>query len=1078
MIIPAAKPSPSVILVVDDDETNRQIVTTLLDHHGHRVHEASDGREGLEVALSVRPDLVISDILMPSMDGYEFVRQLRAHPALERVEVIFYTANYHEREAQNLAQACRVARVLAKPCAPADILSALEQVLNRASRPASPIRVGQEFDHEHLQVVTDKLAEKVSELQSANSRLQALTDLNLQLASERSPQLLLDKVCYGARSLIGAKYAVLAVTEKSDSDRFFFTTSGVQFTADRVAPPLPRVDPGPLGRVYSSQTTWRARVNPGEPPLAVYPSGYPAARAYLAAPISSLTRTYGWLCLADKLGADSFTAEDEHILGILAAQVGRVYENETLAREIQASEERFRQLAENIQDVFFIVSADWRELIYVSPAVEQIWGRRLDSPKIEDWIASVHADDRPRILDLLRSGTPHPVNDEIEFRIVQPTGAVRWIFSRHFALRDERGEPYRVVGVATDVTERKQAEARIKHLNRVYGLLSGLNALSVRARSQEMLFAEACNLAVKQGDYQLAWIGWLRDGAECVTPVAWAGDSTIATQLLRGGMSVPIDADVFLSAAIRRQSPSVCNDLEAEQGPVLIHRGMIEQGLRSLVALPLIVHERSVGCLVLGTDFRGAFDAAEMQLLVQLADDISFALDHLEKVEKLNYLAYHDPLTGLPNRALFTDQLAEHIAAARRDDTKLAVIIADPERFETINDIFGRGQGDALLKSMAERLSACVADSTSVARIGPGQFAAVLPFSGDDGVAARVFEEFYRVWLDEPFDVNGNELAIACLAGIALHPSDGADAESLFKSADAAMKRAKATGDKIVFYTREIHDWNAERLSMETRLRYALENREFVLHYQPKVDVETRKLEGLEALIRWQSPELGLMPPAKFIPLMEETGMIVDVGAWVLRQASADRSSWLEQGLPAPRIAVNVSTVQLRRPNFVEIVQRVIDEALGGGHGVRARGAGIDIEVTESLLVEGAEVNMARLRAIRDLGVGIAIDDFGTGYSSLGYLAKLPVECLKIDRSFTISMLDDPSAMMLVSTMITLAHSLKLKVVAEGVESEEQAKFLRLLRCDQMQGYLMNRPLPYGEMTELLRRSKSVEADH
>jgi EAL domain-containing protein (putative c-di-GMP-specific phosphodiesterase class I) len=264
---------------------------------------------------------------------------------------------------------------------------------------------------------------------------------------------------------------------------------------------------------------------------------------------------------------------------------------------------------------------------------------------------------------------------------------------------------------------------------------------------------------------------------------------------------------------------------------------------------------------------------------------------------------------------------------------------------------------------------------------------------------------------------------------------------------------------------------------METRLRYALENQEFVLHYQPKFDVETRGVEGVEALIRWESPELGLLPPAKFIPLMEETGMIVDVGAWVMQQASIDRSSWLKQGLPAPRIAVNVSTVQLRRPNFVEIVQCVVDGAHAAGNGARARGAGIDIEVTESLLVEGAEVNMAKLRTIRDLGVGIAIDDFGTGYSSLGYLAKLPVECLKIDRSFTTSMLDDPSAMMLVSTMITLAHSLKLKVVAEGVESEEQAKFLRLLRCDQMQGYLMSKPLPYGEMTELLRRSKRVDAD-
>jgi diguanylate cyclase (GGDEF)-like protein/PAS domain S-box-containing protein len=1074
MIDGALIPNRTVILVVDDDDANRQIVTTLLDHHGHRVYEASDGREGLEVALAVKPNLVISDILMPSMDGYEFVRQLRAHPTLERVEVIFYTANYHEREAQILAQACQVARVLAKPCAHADILNALEQVLHGTDRPVIPGPVGNEFDHAHLQLVTDKLAEKVNELQSANSRLQALTDLNLQLASERSPQILLDKVCYGARSLIGAKYAVLAVTEKSGSEQFFFTTSGVQFVGEPIPPLLPRDDPGPLGEVYSSQTTWRALWKGDTPRPAVYPIGYPTGNAYLAAPISSLTRAYGWLCLADKLGAEGFTADDEHILGILAAQVGRIYENEILRHEVQASEERFRQLAENIQDVFFIVSADWRELIYVSPAIEHILGRRLDFARIDDWIESVHVDDRSRIMHQLHSATTRAVDDQIEFRIVQPTGAVRWIFTRHFTLRDQRGASYRIVGVATDMTDRKQADAKIKHLNRVYGLLSGLNALSVRAGSKDVLFAEACNLAVKQGDYQLAWIGSLGE-QEGIVPVAWAGDA-IATELLGGCRPMPVDLNDFLSTAVQRQGPTICNDLDAEHGLRSIRRELIERGLLSLVALPLVVHGSNVGCLVLGTAFRGAFDEAEMQLLVQLADDISFALDHLEKVEKLNYLAYHDALTGLPNRVLFMDELAEHIHAARRNESKLVVIIADLERFETINDFFGRGLGDMLLQSIAERLSRHD-DSRSIARLGPGQFAAVVPFSGEDGSASTVVEDFYRNWLDEPFDVNGNDLVISCIAGASVYPTDGTNGESLFKNADAAMKRAKVTGDQIVFYTRQIYEWNAERLSMETRLRNALENQEFVLHYQPKVDVETRRMEGVEALIRWESPELGLMPPAKFIPLMEETGMIVDVGAWVLRRASADRSSWLRQGLTAPRIAVNVSTVQLRRPSFVPIVHSVIDAALAARDGLRPRDAGIDIEVTESLLVEGAEVNMEKLREIRDLGVGIAIDDFGTGYSSLWYLAKLPVQSLKIDRSFTISMLDDPSAMTLVSTMITLAHSLKLKVIAEGVESEEQAKFLRLLRCDQMQGYLISKALPYGEMTEFLRRSASAQAD-
>jgi diguanylate cyclase (GGDEF)-like protein len=968
-MIPATQPSKAVVLVVDDDEANRQIVSTLLDHHGYRVHEASDGREGLQVALTVRPRLVISDILMPSMDGYEFVRQLRAHPELEKTEVVFYTANYHEREAQKLAQACRVARVLAKPCPPADILNALDQILQRGARTASAVRVGTEFDHEHLQVVTDKLAEKVNELQAANSRLKALTDLNLQLASERDPRVLVEKVCYGARCLLGAKYSVLIVDEMNDADHFFAAASGVAFTGPAVAPVPPPDDTGPLGRVYAGRDTWRGLRGETEPPFKVLPAGYPPAAAYAAAPISSLTQTYGWLCLADKLGADEFTAEDERILGILAAQVGRIYENGLLTRKIQLHAEQLR----------------------------------------------------------------------------------------------------------ADITERKQAEAKIKHLNRVYGLLSGINALVVRAPTQDVLFAEACRLAVQQGDFPLAWIGCMTADQDRISPAAWAGQSSVVTELLRDGSSIPIEADACLSRAIHGQKPCVCNDLASEQEAVMNRREAIERGLRSMVVLPLIIHERTVGCLVLAAAMPGSFDPTEMQLLIELADNISFALDHFEKAEKLNYLAYYDALTGLPNRVLFMDRLEQHIAAAKNRGTRFAVIVADPERFETINDTFGRSQGDVLLKKVASRLQGCSSDPDMVARIAPGQFASTISFVGEVDRALRNFEEQYRGWLGSPFDLNGNELSVSARVGIALHPNDGADAESLLKSADAALKKAKSSDEKLVFFTQKISDWIAERLSMETRLRRALENREFVLHYQPKVDTETRDIEGVEALLRWESPELGLMPPSKFIPLMEETGMIVEVGSWVLRQANADRCSWLKQGLAAPRIAVNVSTVQLRRPDFVDVFRRAI-EGPDDASSMADRDAGIDVEVTESLLVEGSEVNMEKLRALRDLGAGIAIDDFGTGYSSLGYLAKLPVQSLKIDRTFTMEMLDDPSAMTLVSTMITLAHSLKLKVIAEGVESEEQAKFLRLLRCDQMQGYLISRPLPFAAMAAKLGTAKKLRA--
>lgn len=296
-----------------------------------------------------------------------------------------------------------------------------------------------------------------------------------------------------------------------------------------------------------------------------------------------------------------------------------------------------------------------------------------------------------------------------------------------------------------------------------------------------------------------------------------------------------------------------------------------------------------------------------------------------------------------------------------------------------------------------------------------------------------------------------------------MFPADGDDAAALFRNAEAALKNAKAKAKKQLFYTPGLSEGIAERLALELKLVHALEHEEFVLHYQPKVDLETRRLTGVEALIRWNSPEQGLVPPIKFIPVLEETGLIAQVGLWVLRQACIDRSLWLERRLKAPRVAVNVSMVQLRRDDFIRTTANVIK--LSGSE------AGIDMEVTESLIMGDVGESIEKLAALREMGVRIAIDDFGTGYSSLAYLAKLPVGELKIDRSFVAAMLEDSSAMTLVSTIISLAHALKLEVVAEGVETEEQAKILRLLRCDQMQGYLISKPLSFDDITAFIGRA-------
>jgi diguanylate cyclase len=1072
------------ILVVDDNATNRKLLATLLQFEGYLTVEASDGVDGLAAARREKPQLIISDILMPSMDGYEFVRQIRADETINLTAVIFYTAQYHEREARTLAASCQVARVLTKPCETSELLRAVQEVLE-GTTPAAPRDTRpQVFEHEHLRVLTNKLAERAADLSAANARLAALTELNLQLASEREPQALLEKVCARARDLLGARYGVLAVTERADTHSLLYYASGIEEARERMTPP--RIDAGMLGRVFRERRAWRLSNPAGDCVDAGLPPGYPPARAFLAVPVASLTQCFGWLCLADKVGAEAFSAEDERILAILGSQVGRIYENGSLYLEVQShatqllvemqereraseelrsSEERFRQLAENIEDAFFLVTGDLSRTLYVSPAYERIWGQlpQVQRPDLPMWLDNALSEDLERVREAIpQFQRGHP---GLEYRITRTDGSERWILVRTFPIRAAQGETVRVVGVAADITERKHAEKKIGHLNRVYSVLSGINSLIVRVTTRDELFREACRLAVEHGKFRHAWCGWWDQATSELVPVEAAGDITDVARIPRYSLGPDPSEDGIIARALRSQQPAICNDLRTIERPVLHREDLLARGYRSIVALPLVIASKAVGCLVLTGDEPNFFDEAEMRLLTELAGDVSFALDHIEKAERLNYLAYYDSLTGLANRTLFLERLELHVGSAARHDRKLALVIADPERFQAFNESLGRPAADELLRELAERFTAAVGGPDLVARIGSDQFAAVIPEIAQEAEVGQTLEQWWRKWLSLPFAVNGTSISVTARGGVAIFPNDGTDGVALLRSAEAALKVAKGEGEKLAFYTPHLSEQLAERLSLESKMRDALENEEFILHYQPKVDLETRRLVGVEALIRWNNPELGLISPLKFIPLMEENGTIVDVGLWVLRQACFDRSRWIEGGLNAPRIAVNVSTVQVQRADFVRLFANQLR--------VAGSEVGIDIEVTESLLMEDVAENIEKLTAIRELGIGIALDDFGTGYSSLAYLTRLPIETLKIDRSFVSAMLDDPGAMTLVSTMISLAHALKLETVAEGVESEEQAKILRLLRCDHMQGYLISKPMSFEGMTTYLGRSRN-----
>jgi EAL domain-containing protein (putative c-di-GMP-specific phosphodiesterase class I) len=364
-----------------------------------------------------------------------------------------------------------------------------------------------------------------------------------------------------------------------------------------------------------------------------------------------------------------------------------------------------------------------------------------------------------------------------------------------------------------------------------------------------------------------------------------------------------------------------------------------------------------------------------------------------------------------------------------------------------------------VLKAVAERLRRMAGDIDRIARLGSNLYGVMFPEVRSAEELARTIE--HANLFVEPFDVDGREVRLSAKKGIAISPDDGADADTLYRNAEAALKRAKETGDRYLFYAPQINARVSEQVDLEHRLRKAVEQGELFAHYQPKVDLASRAIIGLEALMRWHGPDGVLVSPARFVPVLEQTGLITEAGQQMLAAASRLYRQWQEKGLKAPRIAVNVSAVQLRRKSFVEDVMKALDGAGGTA-------SGVDLEVTESLLMSDIDESIRKLRALRDAGLRIALDDFGTGYSSLAYLSRLPLDALKIDRSFVHGMTEHADGTSIITAIISLAQALRLKVIAEGVETEPQAQLLRLLRCDQAQGYLFSPPVPAEKVETLL----------
>ena len=457
--------------------------------------------------------------------------------------------------------------------------------------------------------------------------------------------------------------------------------------------------------------------------------------------------------------------------------------------------------------------------------------------------------------------------------------------------------------------------------------------------------------------------------------------------------------------------------------------------------------------------------------VVQVEDGVVAILRDISERKRLEtkvqYQATHDALTGLANRTLLHDRLNHAIAQATRADREIWVIFVDLDRFKMVNDSLGHKAGDAFLLAVSERLQAIVREADTVARLGGDEFVLILPEVGDHKMSAGTLQRVMQT-ISRPIPVEEKEFSLSCSIGVAVFPNDGETAELLIERADMAMYRAKETGrDNFQFFTAELNERLIERMRIEEALRDAVERQEFELYYQPQVDLASGRVIGAEALIRWRHPEMGLIQPARFIPLAEETGLIVPIGLWVMRTACEQIMTWERAGLRGLRISVNLSARQFAQPDLVQsIADALHNSGLAPGR--------LEIELTEGLVMTDVKNAIDTLHELKNLGVQLSIDDFGTGYSSLSYLKRFPIDVLKIDQSFVRDITGSSDEATIVHTIISMAHNLHLRVIAEGVETEAQLAYLRKHECDEMQGFHFSRPLPVTDMEQLLRCGKSL----
>ncbi|MFO1420606.1 MAG: EAL domain-containing protein [Candidatus Competibacteraceae bacterium] len=696
------------------------------------------------------------------------------------------------------------------------------------------------------------------------------------------------------------------------------------------------------------------------------------------------------------------------------------------AQTLRDSEQRLRNLAQQLPVGIFLIDTGG-ECRYVNDRWCRLSGLTAEQAIGSGWIQAFHLDDRDQVLQSWRRSVGQGAGFVADLRFRNPSGRVTWLNIRAEPVRDRTGQITGYLGAVTDIAERKQTEETLRASETRFRSFFESSPVGLCLTGPDKRWLEINDRLCEMLGYrreQLIGLSW----AELTHP-----DDT------------PTDVAHFERVMSRRIDGYSLDKRFIRQDGGLLHANVSTRCVRRT---------------------NGSVD-----YFVTVVQDIT---ERKQAEERILNLSQCDSLTGLPNRTLLSDRLRQVLLRAARDHTQAGVMLVDLDRFKLINDTLGHTVGDQLLREVAARLQRCVRECDTISRQGGDEFAVLLPDLGSSDYASRIAQRMLDA-LAQPCRLSERarelELHVTCSIGISLYPRDGHSEEVLLKNADIALYRAKDMGrNGYQFYLSGATILSRERLNLETSLRYAVERKEMELYYQPKWDFRAGVITGAEALIRWNHPELGLLSPAKFIPIAEDSGLVLSLGEWVLRVAIDEIGQMHRGAFPGLRIAVNLSVRQFRQSDLAEVVRGVLEET-------HFDPACLELELTEGILMHHTEENMVALRALKTMGVRIAIDDFGTGYSSLSYLQRFPVDVLKIDRSFVMELPASASSAAIVNAIVTLAHGLGLAVVAEGVETSEQMAFLQAHDCDEGQGYYFGHPLPLVEFRKLLERDCARAAE-